>query len=158
MRALTLALALALAAWAGRAQANPYNVSEVPKLIDGGTATRLHALGIHMTDQLLGQAATAGDRKRLARSTGLRGARIEQMARQADLLRLMNIGPEFVILLEATGVRSIPDLATRDAATLTRKATALNRARHLAHPGPTEAQVRDWIAQSRKLPAVLFPG
>jgi hypothetical protein len=149
---------LALVALVGRASANPYNVSEVPKMIDGGTATKLHALGIHMTDQLLVRAVTVDDRQSLAKSIGLPAPRVERMARHADLLRLMNIGPEFVILLEATGVRSIPDLATRDAATLTKKTAAVNRKRHIAKPGPTEAQLRDWITQSAKLPAVLVPG
>jgi hypothetical protein len=155
---LSLSLSLAWSLLPGDALANPYNVGEVPKLISAREAPKLAGLGIHMTDQLLGRATTAADRRRLAKSTGLRAARVEQLARYADLLRLQNIGPEFVILLEATGVRSVPDLATRDAPALTKKAAALNRTRRIANPAPTEAQVADWISQSINLPAVLVPG
>ena len=154
-RRLWLSLPLALSLAGATARANPYYVGEVPKLISARDAGKLRALGINMTDDLLRRATTAQDRKALAKSSGLRAARVEQLARCADLLRLENIGPEWVILLEATGVRSIPDLATRDPAVLAKKAATLNRTRRIANPAPTEPQMRDWITQSRKMPPVL---
>jgi hypothetical protein len=141
----------------GAAYANQYNVAEVPKLISARDAGKLRAVGITMTDDILHHAATAIDRKTLAKRSGLRAARVEQLARYADLLRLENIGPEWVILLEASGIRSIPDLATRDPAALTKKVAAVNRTRRIANPAPTEAQVGDWVTQAGKLAAVLIP-
>jgi Domain of unknown function (DUF4332) len=149
--------AVGLVALASPAAANPYNVSEVPKLIAAREAGKLHDAGIHMTDDLLRQATTPAARKQLARKTGLRGARLDQLARCADFLRLENIGPEFAMLLEAAGIKSIPDLARQSPPTLARKAETVNRTRHLAHPAPTQAQVRDWVTQAGKLPALLNP-
>jgi hypothetical protein len=149
--------AMAIVGAAAPVSANPYNVSEIPRLIAAADARKLHEAGVHTTDELLRRAATVDQRKQLAKQAGLRGARVDQLARWADLLRLQDIGPEWVMLLEAAGVKSVPDLATRDAAELTRKGAALNRVRHIANPAPTEAQVRGWIAQAGKLPAALTP-
>ncbi len=151
---VSLALAALLLAPA-RAGANPYNVSEIPKLIKDREARRLHGAGIHSTDDLLRHAADAGQRKQLAKQTGLGGARVDQLARCADLLRLSDIGPEFVMLLDAAGVRSVPDLATTDPAALAKKVAAINKSRRIANPAPSAAQVRGWVTQAGKLPAVL---
>ena len=135
--------------------ANPYNVSEVPKLIKEREARKLHGAGVHSTDDLLHRAAGPAERKQLAKETGLPGARLDQLARCADLLRLSDIGPEFVILLEAAGIKSVPDLAAMDPRALTKKMAALNKSRRIANPTPGEAQVRGWVSQASKLPAVL---
>jgi hypothetical protein len=138
-----------------QARANPYNVSEVPKLIKEREARKLHGADIHSTDDLLHHAVDPAQRKQLAKQTGLGAARVDQLARCSDLLRLSDIGPEFVMLLDAAGVKSVPDLAAMDPPALTKKMGALNKARHLAHPAPTEAQVRNWVNQAGKLPPVL---
>jgi uncharacterized protein DUF4332 len=150
-----LLFTLAALLLASPAAANPYNVSEVPKLIKDREARKLHASGIHSTDDLLHRAVGPADRKQLAKETGLPGARVEQLARCADLLRLSDIGPEFVILLEAAGTKSVPDLAAMDPPALTKKMAALNKSRHIASPAPSEAQVRGWVSQASQLPAVL---
>jgi hypothetical protein len=150
-----LPFALAALLFASSAFANPYNVSEVPKLIKDREARKLHGAGIHSTDDLLHRAVGPAERKQLAKETGLPGGRLDQLARCADLLRLSDIGPEFVILLETAGIKSVPDLATMDPAALTKKMAALNKSRHIANPPPSEAQVRGWVSQASKLPAVL---
>lgn len=139
------------------AAANAYNVGEIPQMIPQREAMKLLGAHLYMTDDLLRAAASAGARKQLARTLGLRAARLEQLVRYADLLRLQNIGPEWVMLLEATGLKSIPELARQSPPELTRKAETVNRARRIANPGPTEVQVRDWITQAAKLPPILSP-
>ncbi len=143
---------------AAPAFANHYAVSEVPRMIPARDARKLIDAGIRVTDDLLRQAATADARKQLAKKTGLRGARIDQLVRYADFLRLQNIGPEWVMLLDVAGVKSVPDLAGRSAPELTRKIEAANRTRHLADPAPRQELVLDWISQAAKLPAVISPG
>jgi uncharacterized protein DUF4332 len=140
------------------ALANPYAIAEIPRMIPARDARRLIDANIRATDDLLREAATADGRKQVAKKTGLRAARVEQLARYADLLRLQNIGPEWVMLLEAARVKSIADLAQQSAAALAKKMAALNRTRHIANPAPTEAQVLDWITQAGQLPPVLTPG
>jgi len=151
-------LLIACALASARASANPYAVAEIPRMIPVRDARRLIGADIRMTDDLLRVAATADGRKQVAKKTGIRAARVEQLTRYADLLRLQNIGPEFVMLLEAVGLKSIPDLARQSAPPLTKRIETLNRARHIANPPPTESQVLDWITQAGKLPAVLTPG
>jgi len=155
MRLSPLLALAALLATPAPARANPYNVSEVPKLIKEREARKLHSAGIHSTDDLLQHAIDPAQRKQLAKQTGLGTARVEQLARCSDLLRLSDIGPEFVMLLEAAGVKSAPDLAAMDPPALAKKMGALNKARHIANPAPSEAQVRNWVNQAGKLPSVL---
>jgi len=155
MRLSPLLALAALLATPAPASANPYNVSEVPKLIKEREARKLHSAGIHSTDDLLQHAIDPAQRKQLAKQTGLGAARVEQLARCSDLLRLSDIGPEFVMLLEAAGVKSAPDLAAMDPPALAKKMGALNKARHIANPAPSEAQVRNWVNQAGKLPSVL---
>jgi hypothetical protein len=160
--ALTLLLSslffLACTLASGGAAANVYAVSEVPRMIPARDARRLIDANIRATDDLLRVAATVDGRKQIAKKTGLRAARVDQLARYADFLRLQNIGPEFVMLLEAVGIKSIPDLARQSAPPLTKKISARNREHPIANPAPSEAQVLDWITQAGKLPAVLTPG
>jgi len=155
LAALLLAILLCLVP--SRARANAYAVGEIPRMIPEREALKLHAAHIFVTDDLLHRAASPGARKQLARKAGLRAARVDQLCRYADFLRLQNIGPEWVMLLEAAGLRSIPDLARQSAPELTRKIEAINRARRIADPGPTEAQLVDWITQAAKLPPILSP-
>jgi hypothetical protein len=154
----SLLIFLACTLAAGDAAANVYAVSEVPRMIPARDARRLIAADIRATDDLLRVSATADGRKQIAKKTGLRAARVDQLARYADFLRLQNIGPEFVMLLDAVGLKSIPDLARQSAPKLAKKIAAANRRRHIANPAPTEAQVLDWITQAGQLPPVLTPG
>jgi predicted flap endonuclease-1-like 5' DNA nuclease len=154
--AISLLLAFGALTAPALARANPYNVSEVPKLIKEREARKLHGAGIHSTDDLLQHAVDPAQRKQLAKETGLGAARVDQLARCSDLLRLSDIGPEFVMLLEAAGVKSVPDLAAMDPPALTKKMSAVNKTRHLANPAPNEGQVRNWVNQAGKLPAVLI--
>src|SRR3954468_1870678 len=108
-----------------------YNVSEVPRLVAARDAARLHANGVHSTEDVLQKGARADGRRALAKTTGVRLATVETLARRADLLRLSDIGPEHVLLLEAAGVKSVPDLATRDAAALGATLGAAGKAKHL---------------------------
>ncbi len=157
-RTLAFSLLLALAALLiapAQAGANPYNVSEVPKLIKEREARKLHGAGVHSTDDLLQHAVDPAQRKQLAKQTGLGAARVAELARCSDLLRLSDIGPEFVMLLDAAGVKSVPDLAAMDPPALAKKMSRLNKARHIANPAPSEAQVKNWVRQAGQLPAVL---
>jgi hypothetical protein len=132
-----------------------YAVSEVPKLVDPGDALKLRKAGVASTDDILRLGATAQGRKDLAQRAHLKPSTIDRLARRADLLRLADVGPEHVLLFEAVGVKSIPDLAGRDPAALTAAAEAKNRTRKIVDLMPTAAQMRAWVAQAKKLPAVF---
>jgi hypothetical protein len=142
----------------GRRAVSQYNVSEVPQLIAPGEAARLHKVGAHSTEDVLRRGATARGRRRLARAAGLPLAAIETLARRADLLRLADVGPEHVLLLEAAGVKSVPDLAARDPSALAHALAVGHHQKKLPIPVPSEAQVRVWIRSARELPPILDPG
>ena len=74
---------------------------------------------------------------------------------RADLMRIKGVGEEYSDLLEASGVDTVPELATRKPANLLEAMTAINAKKKLVRQLPTEAKVADWVAQAKKLPKVV---
>jgi hypothetical protein len=153
-----LAVVLLVAATAGPAWAAHYNVSEVPLLVRSRDARKLHAAGVHSTEEILRAGATDGGRAALARSAGLPRATIVTLARRSDLLRLDEISPDWVLLLEAVGIKSVVDLGAREPGKLLAAIAAANGPRkRIANPPPADAVVRRWIDQAKKLPVAFVP-
>jgi len=150
-RAVFVTVALASVA----ARASNYQLTEVPRLVNGRDANKLAKAGVHATDELLEKAATPRGRQALARRAGLPRATVVTLARRADLLRLDSISPDWVLLLEAAGVRSVADLGARDAAAVGKAVAAANAAKKIADPPPDGARLRQWVAQARQLPATF---
>ncbi|HVR61530.1 MAG TPA: DUF4332 domain-containing protein [Polyangia bacterium] len=156
IRTATLAVAFGLAVLAaGSAEASHYALTEVGRLVPPSDAEKLKKAGVETTEQLLQKSATAKDRKALAKASGLGVPAVTALARHCDLLRIKGVGPEMVLLLEAAGVRSIADLAKRDAAGLTAATESANKGKKISEKLPTEPQIADWIEQAKKLPLVL---
>jgi predicted flap endonuclease-1-like 5' DNA nuclease len=80
---------------------------------------------------------------------------VMDLAHRCDLLRVKGIGPEMVLLLEASGVKTAADLAKKDAPGLTAAADQVNKTKKITEKPPTEPQFADWIEQAKKLPAVI---
>jgi hypothetical protein len=55
-------------------------------------------------------------------------------------------------LLEAAGVDTVAELAQRVAANLYARLAEVNQAEKRVRHLPTQAQVKDWIKQAKKLP------
>jgi predicted flap endonuclease-1-like 5' DNA nuclease len=152
----TSALALPLLLLGGgRAQASHYAIADVPRLISGGEAEKLHKAGINTTEELLDKAGKAKDRKALAKTSGLGAPTLLDLARRCDLLRIKGIGTEMVLLLEASGVKTSAELAKKDPAGLMSAVTAANQAKKISEKPPTEPQLQHWIEDAKKLPPVL---
>src|SRR5204863_6736400 len=106
----------------------------------------------------LRKGATDGGRAALARSAGIPRATLVTLARRSDLLRLDEISPDWVLLLEAAGVKSVADLGGLAPNKLLEAVAAANGPRKkIANPPPTEAIVRRWIEQAKKLPVAFVP-
>jgi predicted flap endonuclease-1-like 5' DNA nuclease len=148
-------LGLVLGLFAGTASASHYAVGDVPTLIKAADAAKLTKAGVATTEDLLAKTATAKDRKALAKASGLSGTALTDYAKRCDLLRIKGIGPEMVLLLEASGVKTVTDLSKKDAATLTAAADSVNKAKKITEKPPTEPQFTDWIGQAKQLPAIL---
>lgn len=116
---------------------------------------KLEAAGVKSVEALLDACATKKGRAELAEKTGISEKLILKWANHADLARVKGIGGEYAELLEAAGVDSVPELATRKAENLFKKMQEVNDAKSLVRKMPTAAQVEDWIKQATALPRVL---
>ena len=124
--------------------------------IEGIGATHAKTLadaGLTNTDHLLDAAGSAAGRKSLAAKTGLQESRLLEWVNRADLMRVKGIGSEYSDLLEASGVDTVKELATRAPANLAAKLAEVNEAKKLVRRVPTESEVSGWVAEAKNLPA-----
>lgn len=116
---------------------------------------KLRSVGVTTTDKLLEETKTKAQRKELAEKTGISEAEILRFANMADLFRIMGIGQEYSDLLEASGVDTVPELATRNAENLLAKMEEVNKAKELTRKVPSLKEVEKWIAEAKELPRAL---
>lgn len=116
---------------------------------------KLEAAGVKSVEALLEICATKKGRTELAEKTDISEKMILRWANHADLMRIKGIGGEYAELLEAAGVDTVPELATRKAENLFKKMQETNEAKSLVRKMPTEAQVKDWVKQAASLPRIL---
>ena len=114
-------------------------------------AEKLAAAGVNTVESLLEQAGAKAGRVSLAAATGIDESSILTWVNHADLYRISGIGSEFSQLLEATGVDTVPELATRNAENLYAALQAKNEQSHLVRQLPSAAQVEGFIAQAGSL-------
>ncbi|MCA0361592.1 MAG: DUF4332 domain-containing protein [Armatimonadetes bacterium] len=118
-------------------------------------AEKLREAGVKTEEALLEQGASKKGREGLAEATGISEKLILGWVNRADLSRIKGIGSEYADLLEAAGVDTVPELATRNAANLTAKMAEVNEAKNLVRTLPTEAKVADWVEQAKGLDRVV---
>jgi len=116
---------------------------------------KFRSAGVKDTDTLLKNTLTPGQRKALAEKTGLSEARVLKFANMVDLYRISGVGSEYAELLEVAGVDTVPELARRNAASLTGAMAAVNQEKNLTRQVPTETEVAKWIEQAKGLPRML---
>jgi predicted flap endonuclease-1-like 5' DNA nuclease len=119
-------------------------------------AAKLAQAGVTTTDELLQWGANKAGRDSLETTTGISSKLILEWVNHVDLMRVKGVGSEYSDLLEAAGVDSPSELAQRNAANL---ATTFQEV-VAARPGivrrvPSEAEIADWIAESRTLAKVV---
>lgn len=116
---------------------------------------KLRAAGIATVAQLLKAAGDARNRKALAGSTGLDESRLLEWVNRADLMRIKGIGTQYSDLLEASGVDTVKELRTRNAANLAARMAEVNGTKKLTRAVPAEKMVAGWIEQAKAMaPAV----
>lgn len=116
---------------------------------------KLNEAGVKSIEALLDTCSTRKGRSDLAEKTDISEKLILKWANHADLDRVSGIGGEYAELLEAAGVDTVPELATRKAENLFKKLQEVNEEKSLVRKLPSEAQVEDWIRQAALLPRVL---
>jgi predicted flap endonuclease-1-like 5' DNA nuclease len=123
--------------------------------VGGVYADKLKSVGVTSTSGLLKKCATPKGRKETAEKSGLSENQILEWTNHCDLYRIKGIGSEYADLLEAAGVDTVPELATRKAENLFEKMVALNDEKKLVRRLPVLSQVADWIEQAKQLPRVV---
>ena len=116
---------------------------------------KLEAAEIKTVEQLLEACCKPAGRKALAEKTGIAEKLILTWTNHADLMRINGVGPQFAELLEAAGVDTVKELATRRADNLAAKMLEVNEQKHLTKVVPTEKMLQDMIDQAKNLPAVV---
>ncbi|MEZ5476278.1 MAG: DUF4332 domain-containing protein [Thiolinea sp.] len=115
----------------------------------------LRAEGIKDSEQFLELTCTPKGRKELAAKCGVETRVILELANRADLARLSGVSGVFGDLLEAAGVDTVKELATRRPDNLHAKIVEVNAEKSVAGRNPTAADVESWVAQAKDLPKMI---
>ncbi|MGI6717692.1 MAG: DUF4332 domain-containing protein [Bacteroidales bacterium] len=110
---------------------------------------------INTADDLLNKCKTPKGRKELAEATGISEKLILTWTNHADLFRVKGIGPQFAELLEAAGVDTVKELATRVPANLAKKLEEVNNEKKLTRRIPVESEVAKMIEEAKALDRVI---
>jgi predicted flap endonuclease-1-like 5' DNA nuclease len=114
-------------------------------------AVKLKEAGVATTDALLEAGASPKGRKALAEKTGISEKLVLEWVNHVDLYRIKGVGSEYADLLEEAGVDTVVELGNRNPANLVKQMTETNEKKKLVRKLPTEDQVKDWVAQAKKL-------
>jgi len=129
-----------------------YRTLEYLSGISDSDVSRLRAVGIRHTNQLLHRASLDIDRRRLAKKTGVSADRLLEFVNQCTLLEVSGL-ERWVPLIRRLGINSMPDLRAQDAVALHAK---LLEVIGLAG-APTLSDVQYWISQATGLDIVEPP-
>ena len=116
---------------------------------------KFKAIGIETTKDLLEAGQTPSGREELAKKTDLSTKLILEWVQDSDLMRIKGVSEEYSDLLEESGVRDVPDLATKDPASLYDKMLEVNAQKMIVRRTPFRNEVKRWIEQAKKLPKVI---
>lgn len=120
-------------------------------------AQKLATAGVHTPKQLLKAGGTTAGRAELAQKTGISTDHLLQWVNRVDLSRVKGVGSQYADLLEASGVDTPKELASRNPDNLVAAMTKTNSEKHLVRQVPSVSQVEGWIRSAKKLkPAVEY--
>lgn len=102
-------------------------------------------LGIETTEQLLNHIERNGGKSSLLAQTGMTEKELTRLAEIADLLRIPGISSPIANLLQASGIRSVADMAGKQAYRLALKLKRVNAERQLLSTAPGASIIGLWI-------------
>lgn len=118
-------------------------------------AEKLGVIGIHTTSDLLSKGATKKGRMEIAAKTGIPESLILTWVNHADLFRIKGVAAQFSELLEAAGVDSVKEFATRNAENLHAKLVETNDQYGLSGKVPSIDSIKEMISQAKGLDPVI---
>jgi predicted flap endonuclease-1-like 5' DNA nuclease len=122
--------------------------------IEGIGATygeKLTGHGIKTTDDLLEKGSTKKGREAIAAASGVPESLILTWVNHADLFRIKGVAGQFSELLEAAGVDTVKEFATRNAENLHVKLTETNEKLGLSGRVPSLDSLKDMITHAKTL-------
>jgi len=123
--------------------------------IGGVYAGRLRDEGVTTSEDLLLRAGSRSGRGMLAAASGISERLLLEWVNHCDLMRIDGVGAEYADLLEAAGVDSCAQLATRNAANLHTSLTAANEQKELVRRLPSVEMVQRWIGAAGNADRVI---
>ena len=114
-------------------------------------AARLQELGVTTTQQLLARASDPAARNALAEQIGASAQQLLAWANEADLMRIPDLAQGYTALLEAAGVETLAELATRNAELLSDRIAEVNAELGITERLPSTGEVAGWIEQAKTL-------
>jgi predicted flap endonuclease-1-like 5' DNA nuclease len=112
---------------------------------------KLEAHGIATTADLLEKGGTKAGRAEISASTGLDESLVLTWVNHSDLMRVKGVAGQFSELLEATGVDTVKEFATRNAANLKKAMDAKNDELGLSGRVPSEGELQAMIDIAKTL-------
>ena len=117
---------------------------------------KLNNQKITTTDELLEKGGTKKGRQHIAGATGISESLILTWVNHSDLFRVKGIAGQFAELLEAAGVDTVKEFATRNAENLETKLKETNEKSKLSGRVPSLDKLKEMIAQAKTLEPKVF--
>lgn len=114
-------------------------------------AERLNGLGIDTTADLLEKGRTKKGREQIAAQTGIPESLVLTWVNHADLFRIRGVAAQFAELLEAAGVDTVKEFATRNPENLHQKLSETNEQYGLSGRVPSVDSLKEMIAIAKTL-------
>ncbi len=114
-------------------------------------AEKLAKAEITTVEGLLEKGASKAGRKKIAEASGLKESEVLVFVNMADLMRVNGVGKQFAELLKASGVDTIKELRTRNAANLAAKMLEINTEKKLTRRIPNEKMAQEFIDAAKEL-------
>jgi predicted flap endonuclease-1-like 5' DNA nuclease len=127
-----------------------YKVIEIEG-IGPNYAEKLNGLGIETTGDLLERGRTKKGREQIAAQTGIPESLVLTWVNHADLFRIRGVAAQFAELLEAAGVDTVKEFATRNAENLHQKLAETNEQYGLSGRVPSVESLKEMIAFAKTL-------
>lgn len=120
-----------------------------------GHEEKLQSAGIHTVEDVLVKCGGAHQRQHVEKQTGLSDAILVALVECADLMRIKHVTGDQGILLLASGVKSVQDLATKQGESLHAHMVDVNNKQSIVTHVPSVEEVSHWIFESQELPVVF---
>jgi predicted flap endonuclease-1-like 5' DNA nuclease len=133
----------------------PYKIIDIEG-VGPNYAAKLEQQGISTTSDMLAKAGTKKERVALAAATGLPESLILTWVNHSDLHRIKGIAGQFSELLEAAGVDTVKEFATRNAENLHAKLVETNDKFGLSGKVPSADALQAMIEQAKTLEQKVF--